>query len=298
MRLMLAIMLAVLVIPVATVADEGIKTVKVNDHLYMLVSPQGGNVLVSSGEDGVFIVDDQLDGHSEAVKAAITAISGGDIQFVLNTHYHFDHTGGNEYFGKEGSIIIAHDNVRKRLSSKQVITYFKKEMPALGKDGLPVVTLEDKLTLHYNGDDVRAIHVPNAHTDGDVIAHFTQQNVLMAGDIIFNEMYPFIDVEHGGTAKGVIAALDVLIGLADKDTVIVPGHGKLMNLEEVKNYRSMLATIAKKVEIGIKAGKMLAAIQADKPTKEFDAYASKTFINPDAFVEIVYNSIARQYLSH
>lgn len=266
---------------------------KVHDNIHLIVSPKGGNVVVSAGEDGVFLIDDQLKLRDSIIKETIKTISDKDIKFILNTHYHFDHTGGNELFGEEGAVLVAHDNVRKRLSTKQVITYFKREMEPLSKAGLPVVTFDDDVTFHFNGDAVHMIHVKNAHTDGDAIAHFKEANVIAAGDTVFNGFYPFIDVEHGGSIRGVVKAADTILSLSNSQTRIVPGHGPVMSVGELKKYRDMLEAIANNVEAGIKAGKNKEQVVADKPTQEFDAQVSKGIVSPDAFAEIIFDDLSR-----
>lgn len=293
MRTCLALLVAIFVLPTAAQAQEADATVtKVRENLYMLISPHGGNVVVSTGEDGTFLVDDQLSQRSEVIAANIKAITPQPVKFILNTHYHFDHTGGNEAFGGQGAVIVAHDNVRKRLSTKQFITYFGREMEPLSGPGLPSVTFDDDVTLHYNGDQVRIYHTPAAHTDGDSFAHFVNANVIVAGDIIFYEIYPFIDAEHGGSIKGMIAAAGKIIELSNPDTLIVPGHGKLMRYGDVVAYRSMLATIAGRIEGDIKAGKTLEEIVASRPTQEYDEYMGEGIVRPDAFVELLYNDLS------
>ncbi|PCJ97887.1 MAG: MBL fold metallo-hydrolase [Zetaproteobacteria bacterium] len=275
----------------AQAQNDDVKIIQVKNNIYQLISPMGGNVTVSTGEDGTFIFDDQLSGRSEIIKSAVKSINDQDIKFILNTHYHFDHTGGNEFFGEENAIIVAHDNVRKRLSTEQFITYFSKKMPPLSKAGLPVVTFSKDITFHHNNDDIKITHIPNAHTDGDAIAYFTNQNIIVAGDIIFNGMYPFIDTEHGGSIHGLIAAHDTLLAIANDDTIIVPGHGPLMNKAELQTYRHALATITKNIERAIKDGKTLEQTIATKPTKDFDETLGKGFIGPDAFTTILYNHL-------
>lgn len=193
---------------------------------------------------------------------------------------------------KKGAIIVAHDNVRKRLSTKQFITYFSKKMSPLSKAGLPVVTFSDDITLHYNGDSIKIIHVPAAHTDGDSAAYFVNENVIVTGDTVFNAMYPFIDAEHGGSIKGVIAAADTFLELANDETIIVPGHGQLMSKSDLRAYRQTLATISERVRSALKSGKTLEQAIALKPTQEFDKKMGKGIVGPDAFVSILYENLA------
>lgn len=287
------IILALLVIPFSAYAQNDVKITRLKDNIHMLVSPGGGNVVASTGEDGTFIIDDQLTGRSEIIEAAIKSISDQDIKFILNTHYHFDHSGGNEFFGKKNAIIVAHDNVRKRLSTRQFITYFNKELPPLSKAGLPVVTFANDITFYYNGDSIKITHFPAAHTDGDAVAHFTNENIIVAGDLIFNGMYPFIDIEHGGSVEGIIAALDVLLKLADEETLIVPGHGPLMGKVDLQAYRQALATISERVKSAIKEGQTLEQVTIANPTQEFDESMGKGMIGPDTFVSILYEDLRR-----
>jgi glyoxylase-like metal-dependent hydrolase (beta-lactamase superfamily II) len=293
MRLFTIYTLILLLTPFSASAEEQIKITKVKNNIYMLISPQGGNIVVSTGDDGVFLIDDQLESRSKIISDSIKTVTDKDIKFVLNTHYHFDHSGGNEFFGTEGAMIVAHNNVRKRLNTEQFISYFKRKMLALSKQGLPVVTFTQDITFHYNDDAIHIIHVPTAHTDGDAIAHFVDQNIIVAGDVIFNAMYPFIDAEHGGSVKGVIAAADKMISLANDKTLIVPGHGVLMTLDDLKNYRQDLVVISDRIEAAIKEGKTKDQIIAEKPTKEFDASRANGFIKPDAFVALLYDDLNR-----
>jgi len=258
-----------------------------------LVSPQGGNVTVTNGEDGTFLIDDQLTGRSDIILNAAKAISKQDIKFILNTHYHFDHSGGNEYFGEKDAVIVAHDNVRQRLSQREFITYFKKEMLPMAKVGLPTVTFSQGMTLHYNNDAIRFIHPPAAHTDGDTVVYFEKANVIVSGDLIFNGIYPFIDTEHGGSITGLIAGIDVLLDLANEASVIIPGHGAVMNKTDLSSYKSMLVNISRKIETAIKEGKNLEQVIDEKPTQAFDGQFGDGLIPPDAFVRVIYNSLNR-----
>ncbi len=280
-------------IAVSAYAAENIEVMEAADNIYVLVSPKGGNVTVSTGEDGTFLIDDQLAGRSEIIQTAAKEINNQDIKFILNTHYHFDHSGGNEYFGGNDAIIIAHDNVRKRLSTKQFITYFKKEMEPMSEVGLPTITITNDMMFHYNNDDVRFIHIPEAHTDGDAIAYFTKANVIVAGDLIFNGFYPFIDIEHGGSIKGLIAGVDILLNIADSNTVVIPGHGSIMSKSDLQKYREMLLIISDKIETSISENKTLEQVVEGKPTQEYDEQLGAGIVPPDAFVTIIFNSLSR-----
>ncbi len=294
MKFFALIALTLSLFPFTTVqAQENVKIVPIKDNLHMLISPQGGNITVSSGSDGTFIIDDNLQGRAQTITDAIKTFSNKEVKFVLNTHYHFDHTGENEFFGENGAILIAHDNVRKRLASDQFITYFKKNMPALSKAGLPVVTFSNDMGLHYNDDTIQITHLPNAHTDGDALAQFTNKNVIVAGDVIFNGIYPFIDTEHGGTIKGLIGAHDTILSLANDDTIIIPGHGDFMSKTDLIAYRSALFTIMENIEALIANGKTLEETITAKPTSEFDAKLGNGFIPPKDFITTLYNDLNR-----
>ena len=203
-----------------------IKATKLTGTTYMLTGA-GGNIGLSAGEDAVFVIDDQFAPLTPRILAAIAAITPKPVKFVLNTHWHFDHTGGNENLGKAGAIIVAHHNVRKRMSTDQVIEFINMKTRPDPKEALPVLTFSADMTFHINGEEVRAIHMPNAHTDGDSVVHFTGSDVVHMGDIYFNGFYPFIDAESGGSADGVVAACDKVLAFVTDKTRIIPGHGPL-----------------------------------------------------------------------
>ncbi len=288
-------LLILLLMPISTfAAEKGVKIDKITETIYMLMSPQGGNVIASIGEDGIFLIDDQLNGRSEIIDKALENLGGQDVNFILNTHYHFDHTGGNEFFGKhDGTVIAAHDTVRKRLSTKQFITQFKKEMKALSKEGLPALTFAQGMNFHYNGDEIKAIHIPAAHTDGDVIAHFTKANVIVTGDIVFNNMYPFLDIEHGGSSQGIMAAHQKIMALADENTIILPGHGARMNKADLKAYSAALATLIGRVEKLVKEEKTLEETQNANPTSGLEETLKAAVVGPKAFIKFVYMDLSR-----
>src|SRR5258706_9143076 len=205
-----------------------------------MLTGAGGNIGVSAGEDAVFVIDDQYAPLTDRITAAIAKITPKPVRFVLNTHWHGDHTGGNENFGKGGSLIVAHENVRKRMSVEQFIEAFNMRSPAAPPVALPVVTFAQSVTFHLNGDEIRAIHMPNAHTDGDAVVHFLRNDVVHMGDIYFNGMYPFIDDATGGSVEGVIPACDKGDALVSDKTHIIPGHGRPSNKAEPKAHLHML----------------------------------------------------------
>jgi len=272
-------------------AKVEIKTTKLADNVYMLEG-EGGNIGVSAGDDGVLLIDDQFGPLTERILAAIRSISDKPVRFVVNTHWHYDHTSGNENFARAGAVIVAHENVRKRLAVVQSIEFFKKPYGPMPPAGLPALTFTDTMTFQMNGEEATAFHAPNAHTDGDAIVHLRKANVVHMGDIYFAGIYPFIDYGTGGSVKGMIAAAERGLALADDATKIIPGHGPLSNRKELKDYRDMLATVSARIEKMMEAGKSLQEIIAAQPTREFDAVWGKGFLKPEQFVEVVYQSLA------
>ena len=264
-----------------------IKTEKLSPTTFVLFGA-GGNVGVSVGEDALFIIDDQYAPLSPKILAALKQLSDKPIKFVLNTHWHGDHTGGNENMGKGGALIVAHDNVRKRMSTEQFIALFKSKVPPSPKVALPVVTFSTDVTFHINGDEVYGFHVPKAHTDGDTVVHFKKSNVIHMGDVFFNGWYPFIDVSSGGSPEGVIAAADRVLAMSDDNTKIIPGHGPVAGKGDLKAYRDMLASVSGRVKALMKEGKKLDEIKAAKPSAEFDEKWGKAFIKADAFIEMLF----------
>jgi len=269
-----------------------IETVPVADGVYMLVG-EGGNIGVSAGEDGVFLIDDQFAPLTWKIRAAIGELSNQPIRFVVNTHWHFDHTGGNENLGKRGAVIVAHDNVRKRMSVDQFLEVFGREIPASPAAALPVVTFNDTVTFHLNGQTLHTFHVDPAHTDGDSVIHFREADVIHAGDIYFNGLYPFIDTQNGGSIEGMIAAVDRILALAGEDTKIIPGHGPLSNKAEFQVYRQMLIAVRDRTQAAIQQGQSLEAFIASNPTADLDPVWGKGFLSPAQFLTIVYKDLSR-----
>ena len=290
-------LLLLLLIPTASLADDGfsdveIKTQKAGTGVYMLTG-KGGNLGVSTGPDGVFLIDDQFAPLTAKISTAIAAISEQPIRFVLNTHWHPDHTGGNENLGNSGSVILAHDNVRKRLAVDNFIKMFQMDAPAMGKAGLPVITFSDALTLHLNNDEILVTHVENAHTDGDAVIFFKQANVIHAGDVYFAGMYPFIDSDSGGSVEGTLKAIREILAMADEHTVIIPGHGPLSNKSGLTAYSGMLQTISDRIRTLINKQASLEEIQAARPTQDYDDIYGNGFIKNEAFVEMLYQDMTR-----
>lgn len=249
----------------------------------------GGNIGVSHGEDGTVLIDDQFAPLTPKIQAAVAALGASPVKFLINTHWHGDHSGGNENFGKAGAVIMAHDNVRVRMSTDQKTPF--GEVKASPKVALPVITYAEGLKLHLNGEEVRVISVPPAHTDGDSVVHWTKSNVIHMGDLFFHKMsYPFVDRSSGGDVRGVIAAADKVLAMADDNTKIIPGHGAVASKADLKAYRDMLVAIVGKVEAAVNAGKSLEVVKAMKPADGFGVNP-KGFITADRFIEMVYGTL-------
>lgn len=267
-----------------------IKTTKVAEGVYMLEGA-GGNIGVSVGDDGVIVIDDEFAPLSPKIQDAIKALSPKPIKFVLNTHWHGDHTGGNENFANAGAVIIAHENVRKRMSTDQFLEIMNQKVPASPAKAWPVVTFTSDVTLHVNGEDIHVIHVDPAHTDGDSIIVFPKAKVVHMGDCFMTISYPFADLSSGGNFDGFIAAADKVLGMVDDSYKIIPGHGALSTKADFKGWHDMLTGVRAKVKKLADAGKSLDAIQKAKPTADWDAKWGTSFIKPDNVVEFAYKSI-------
>ena len=269
-------------------ASVQIKTQQVAEGIYMLTG-EGGNIGVSVGADGVFMIDDQFAPLSEKIKAAVAALSDQPIRFLINTHWHYDHTGGNELLAADGVIIVAHHNVRKRMAVDTEIAAFGSLIPASPKGALPVLTFNDNLTLHLNGDEARVIHYKNSHTDGDSLIHFVNANVIHTGDLWFNGVYPFVDISSGGTVSGALKTVKSILALADDNTRIIPGHGPLGDKQALRDYLAMLETVSGRMAKLIAAGKSIDEIVALKPNADYDEAWGKDFLKPDMFLRILYD---------
>ena len=284
------------VMPLAVAQQDMSKVViesqKVAEGVYMLTGA-GGNIGVSVGEDGIVMIDDQFQELTPRIQEALAKLSPKPVRFVINTHWHFDHTGGNENMGKAGAVILAHGNVRKRMSTNQLVKMFNREVPASPRIALPVVTFESDVTVHYNDEELYVFHVDNAHTDGDGLILFRRANVLHTGDTLFNGFYPFIDVDSGGSIDGMIASADKVLGMVNEQTKIIPGHGPLATPEDLRAFRNMLTKLRNNVAELIRQGKTLEQTIEAAPTKDLDAEWGDGFLKPEQIAQMVYMDLKR-----
>ena len=267
--------------------EMAVRTESVAPGIWVLYG-SGGNIGASAGADGLFLIDDQYAVMTAKISEALARISPEPPHFVLNTHWHGDHTGGNENLAEKGSLIVAHDNVRVRMSAEQFSKFFDRATPASPAKALPVVTFNDSVSFFLNGDEIRGVHVPNAHTDGDVFIHFRKANVIHTGDIVFAGLYPFIDLDSGGSVNGVIAAVDRMLTIANEGTKIIPGHGNVTDKAGLAAYREMLAVTSGRVRGLVEAGKTVEEALAAKPTADYDGKLTWAFITPERYVRILY----------
>lgn len=267
-----------------------IKSTKLTDHIYTLEGA-GGNMGVSVGEDGILLIDDEFAPLSDKIRAALKKLGGDSPRYLLNTHWHGDHTGGNAAFGKTGSIIIAQDNVRKRLMTPQKL--FGRTVEPLPKVGLPVITYEDSLSIHFNGEEIRVQHLPSAHTDGDSVIFFTKSNVVHMGDLLFNEMFPFVDLDHGGDVEGVARDVQTVLNQLKPGAKIIAGHGPTTDAAGLKRYHRMLVECIDAVRKQIAAGKSLEEIQSAGVPKQWESWGNG-FIKTDRWIATIYQSLTRK----
>ena len=267
------------------------KVTHVAGTVYMLEG-EGGNIGASVGEDGIVIVDDQYAPLADKIKAALKGVTDKPIRFIINTHYHEDHTSGNAIFQKDAPV-IAQDNVRKRLEEGVTagnmgsLKAVHKPQP---KEALPILTFDHDITVHLNGEDIRALHYPHGHTDGDSIIFFPKSNVVHMGDDFVRYGFPFIDLSAGGSVEGMIAALEEIIPKLPADVKVIPGHGAISNLDDVRTYVVMLKDTRAVVEDGVKQGKSLVQLQQEKVLSRWEKYKND-FISSDTFIETLYNDL-------
>ncbi|GJL82649.1 MAG: cyclase [marine bacterium B5-7] len=273
-----------------SVSAQQIEHVAITDSIHMLTG-DGGNIGVLIGDDGTFMIDDKFAPLTEEIVNQVKALGGETPRFIINTHFHGDHTGGNENLGELGSIIVSHANVRTRLVDGSEIKAFNMVTPPQPDVALPIITFTSNITFHLNGEKISVIHVPNAHTDGDSIVHFGTSNVIHTGDVVFNGFYPFIDTDHGGTVKGTIAAVAKILELADGSTKIIPGHGPLADQEALIAYRNMLIIAEERLSKIKSNGKSVDEVVADNPLTDLDHKWGNGIFKSDQWIRIIFDGV-------
>jgi cyclase len=294
--LLVAAMIMLCASAMPTVAQDfskvEIKATKVAGNVYMLEG-SGGNIGVSVGPDGILIVDDQYAPLADKIKAALKTLGEGKLKFILNTHYHGDHTGGNITFGPEAPI-IAQTNVRKRLSEEQKSKIFNRTTPASPKEALPVITFDNAVSVFFNGEEIKVVHFPHGHTDGDSVIFFTGANVVHMGDDFFNGRFPFVDLDAGGDVEGMTRNIGDIISKLPAGVKIIPGHGPLSDTDGLKAFHSMLVQTTDIVRKRMAAGKTLDQIKAEGLPEEWKTWGSG-FIKTDVWLTLVYTSLSTKH---
>ena len=267
-----------------------LQSLRLRDNLFMLYGP-GGNMVALNGSDGKVLVDSSFSTVAPKIREALDAMGNAPLKILINTHWHFDHTDGNQAMHEAGALIVAHENTRKRLSTPQFLAAMNLHFDAAPAAAWPQQTFTEGTALYFNGEQIHLGYFAPAHTDTDIYVHYANSNVLHMGDIWFNGMYPLIDGSSGGTTNGMIAAADAGIQLADADTKIVPGHGPLGDKLGLTKYRDMLVTVRDRVKKQKDTGKSIAEVVASKPTADLDAQWGNGNIKPDFFVSLVYSTL-------
>jgi glyoxylase-like metal-dependent hydrolase (beta-lactamase superfamily II) len=272
------------------VMEGDLESVHVRDNIYMLVMEPAGNLAVSVGDDGVILIDDQFRPMTERINKAIDALSDKPVRYLFNTHWHGDHTGGNRNFGTQGPVIVAHDNVRQRLSEEQFHLVFRARSAASPPEALPVITFSESMTFYFNGDTIDVVHMPFAHTDGDSVFYFRNADVMHTGDAYINRGYPLIDIASGGSIAGQIEATNRMIDMAGPDTIVISGHGPISDKDRLIAVRDMLVETRTRIRTLIDQGLSLKEMKASKPFADLDAEWGQGLIKGNLFVSIVYQS--------
>lgn len=263
-----------------------ITTVPVTESIYMLQG-SGGNIGVIIGEDGTFIVDDQFAPLTEKIVGAIADLTDDPVDFVINTHWHFDHTDGNENFGRMGAVIVSHENSRRRMATDQLVELFDREQEAYSPEGLPKITFDESVRFHLNGETIDVFYLGPAHTDGDAVVYFRDSNVMHTGDVFVRYGFPFIDQPNGGSVNGIIDAVATIAERTDAETVFIPGHGPLSNRDDLLDLHEMLVTIRDRVQEGIDRGRSFEQIVASNPTRGYPERGIET----EPWLRLVFDSL-------
>ena len=274
----------------ASTQDVTVKTQKVNGNVYMLQG-RGGNIGAVVGPEGILIVDDDYKAVSQKLSDALKDLGSPTPRFILNTHWHGDHTEGNDFFGKQQSVIVAHENVRKRLLDPPMI--FGTKTAPYASHALPIVTYSQSMTMHLNGEEIKLVHYPNGHTDGDTVVFFKNANVVHLGDDFFVGRFPFVDVDSGGNVQGLINNVASLMKTIPADAKLIPGHGPLATMDDLKAYHTLIVDSVKIIQNGMKDGKSLDDLKKAGLPEKFKA-AGSGFIKTEMWIEIVYHSYSKK----
>ncbi len=290
----IAVVLLALAVGAAAQQEQDFSKVEIKVHkaaegVYMLEG-EGGNIGVSVGEDGIVIVDDEYAPLAPKIQAALKGITDKPVRFILNTHFHGDHTGGNEPFAKTGSTVIAQENVRKRLNGGGMRQ--GKSRPPAAKDALPIITFNDRLTVHLNGEDIRAIHFPAGHTDGDAVIFFPKANVVHMGDDFVTYGFPFVDVENGGTVSGMIAGCEKVLASVPADATFIPGHGPLSKGDDVRKFVAMMKDTRAAVADAVAKKMTPAQMKEKKILAKWDSLGHD-FIKTDDWIDVLYDDVTK-----
>jgi glyoxylase-like metal-dependent hydrolase (beta-lactamase superfamily II) len=288
----MTLVITFLVLSLSAVAQQPAELipVKLADRIYVLPGV-GGNIGIFAGDHGTLLIDTGVEATGEKVVAAVASVSARPIDFVVNTHWHFDHTGGNQQMTRGGARVVAHQSILKRLSTDQHLAVLDRDVSPAPKEARPVVTFADGITFHRDGETIEVIHIANAHSDGDSIIRFHQANVIHTGDIVFYCGYPFIDIAAGGSIDGMISAVEAIIDLCDDATRVIPGHGEVTNRDGLLVYLGMLQGYRKIIAEQVAAGKDLETIKSEQPTAALDEIWGKVYFSPEQFTELVLRSL-------
>jgi glyoxylase-like metal-dependent hydrolase (beta-lactamase superfamily II) len=274
-------------------AEVQVGAEKLSNNLYMLWDSDGmGNTVVLTGDDGVLMIDTKVEASVDKLLAKISELSEKPIRFAINTHWHFDHVGGDEKVAKTGATIIAHENVRKRMGMEHDMKMLNTKVPPSPDIARPLVTFKKEMTFHLNGEDVKVFHLGPGHTDGDCVIYFQNTNVIHMGDLYFQGLYPYIGIYSGGSINGMIQVINQILPMIDGSTKVVPGHGPVSDKARLQQYVSMLTTIRDTVGRLMQEGNTMDQVIAAKPTRAFDEKWGKGFLAPDQFAKLVYMDLS------